>query len=434
MNETQDSDTNFEVACSQCQTTPDNYVKLDCDHKFCLVCLAYNYLQSQQQNPESQDIVKIAICSKCQYETHLDPDTIEAIQYVIKEIIIPLIEQNQEEHNLDNDFDLKQSETIRESKANFVNDIVNEKQIEKFEQKDKYANNLQFQKVDQTKEVPEIKDVKKFKESISNKNEITPALNERVQLYLERLDKSFKNKFESIRDIQDQKFQFQQKCQSTRDEISQEFQKQILALEQKKNSLINEVNALETQQLLEIQKQENEYETQIQLMAKYQEELKNLKGFPEELSKFLIEIEKIMTAPSQSLQIKSLLLSSQRQLIRIQSLSQQTEERLTSDSKMITFQQKFSPVKNDRTNEIWNKLNESDKKSRLKESSISQQRSNQKSRWKETILEIFDKKEQSFERYSNNKYNPLNRTYNIHQVLNMQQQSFQIQKENLLKR
>ncbi|CAD8072627.1 unnamed protein product [Paramecium primaurelia] len=432
MNETQDSDTNFEVACSQCQTTPDNYVKLDCDHKFCLVCLAYNYLQSQQQNQESQDIMKVAICSKCQYETHLDPDTIEAIQYVIKEIIIPLIEQNQEEHNLDNEFDLKQSETIRESKANLANELIND---EKFEQKkDKYANNLQFQKVDQTKETTEIKDIKKNKESLIGKIDMAPALNERVQLYLERLDKSFKNKFESIRDIQDQKFQFQQKCQSTRDEISQEFQKQIIALEQKKNSLINEVNALETQQLLEIQKQENEYESQIQLMAKYQEELRNLKGIPEDLSKFLIEIEKIMTAPSQSLQIKSSLLSSQRQLIRIQSLTQQIEERLTSDSKMITFQQKFSPVKNDRTNEIWNKINESDKKSRLKESSISQQRSNQKSRWKETILEIFDKKEQSFERCSNNKYNPLNRTYNIHQVLNMQQQSFQIQKENLLKR
>lgn len=41
-----DIDSTFEVACSQCQTTPDNYVKLDCDHKFCLVCLAYNYLQS----------------------------------------------------------------------------------------------------------------------------------------------------------------------------------------------------------------------------------------------------------------------------------------------------------------------------------------------------------------------------------------------------
>ncbi|CAD8123687.1 unnamed protein product [Paramecium sonneborni] len=434
MNETQDSDTNFEVACSQCQTTPDNYVKLDCDHKFCLVCLAYNYLQSQQLNPESQDIVKVAICSKCQYETHLDPDTIEAIQYVIKEIIIPLIEQNQEEHIVDNDFDLKQSETIRESKTNFAVDLNNEQQNLKFELKDKYTNNLQFQKVDSNKEVSDFKEIKKNKESISNKNDMTTALNERVQLYLERLDKSFKNKFESIRDIQDQKFQFQQKCQSTRDEITQEYQKQIIALEQKKNSLINDVNVLETQQLLEIQKQENEYESQIQLMAKYQEELKNLKAFPEDLSKFLIEIEKIMTAPSQSLQIKSSLLSSQRQLIRIQSLTQQTEERLTSDSKMITFQQKFSPVKNDRTNEIWNKLNESEKKSRLKESSISQQKSNQKSRWKETILEIFDKKDQSIERFSNNKYNQSNRTYNIHQVLNMQQQSFQIQKENLLKR
>ncbi|CAK68090.1 unnamed protein product (macronuclear) [Paramecium tetraurelia] len=433
MNETQDSDTNFEVACSQCQTTPDNYVKLDCDHKFCLVCLAYNYLQSQQQNPESQDTVKVAICSKCQYETHLDPDTIEAIQYVIKEIIIPLIEQNQEEHNVDNDFDLKQSETIRESKGNFTAELAYDDLFE--QKKDKNANTLQFQKVDQTKETSEVKDIKKNKESLIAKTDMTSALNERVQLYLERLDKSFKNKFESIRDIQDQKFQFQQKCQSTRDEISQEFQKQVIALEQKKNSLINEVNALETQQLLEIQKQENEYESQIQLMAKYQEELRNLKGVPEDMSKFLIEIEKIMTAPSQSLQIKSSLLTSQRQLIRIQSLTQSTEERLTSDSKMIPIQQKFSPIKNDRTNEIWNKLNESDKKSRLKESSISQQRSNQKSRWKETILEIFDKKEQSFERYStNNKYNPLNRPYNIHQVLNMQQQSFQIQKENLLKR
>ncbi|CAD8213023.1 unnamed protein product [Paramecium octaurelia] len=433
MNETQDSDTNFEVACSQCQTTPDNYVKLDCDHKFCLVCLAYNYLQSQQQNPESQDTVKVAICSKCQYETHLDPDTIEAIQYVIKEIIIPLIEQNQEEHNVDNDFDLKQSETIRESKGNFAAELANDELFE--QKKDKNANNLQFQKVDSTKETSEIKEIKKNKESLIAKTDMTSALNERVQLYLERLDKSFKNKFESIRDIQDQKFQFQQKCQSTRDEISQDFQKQIIALEQKKNSLINEVNTLETQQLLEIQKQENEYESQIQLMAKYQEELRNLKGIPEDISKFLIEIEKIMTAPSQSLQIKSSLLSSQRQLIRIQSLTQSTEERLTSDSKLIPIQQKFSPIKNDRTNEIWSKLNESDKKSRLKESSISQQRSNQKSRWKETILEIFDKKEQSFERYStNNKYNPLNRPYNIHQVLNMQQQSFQIQKENLLKR
>lgn len=38
---------NDEIQCQQCATVPDNYVKLDCDHKFCLVCLAYNYLQLQ---------------------------------------------------------------------------------------------------------------------------------------------------------------------------------------------------------------------------------------------------------------------------------------------------------------------------------------------------------------------------------------------------
>lgn len=43
--------------------------------------------------------------------------------------------------------------------------------------------------------------MKRNKESLLIKKETTPAMNERVQLYLERLDKSFKNKFESIKDI-----------------------------------------------------------------------------------------------------------------------------------------------------------------------------------------------------------------------------------------
>lgn len=34
-----------EVLCDQCNTVPDNYVKLECSHKYCLVCLAYIYLQ-----------------------------------------------------------------------------------------------------------------------------------------------------------------------------------------------------------------------------------------------------------------------------------------------------------------------------------------------------------------------------------------------------
>jgi hypothetical protein len=34
-----------EAQCEQCNCVPDNYVKLDCEHKFCLVCLAYSYIQ-----------------------------------------------------------------------------------------------------------------------------------------------------------------------------------------------------------------------------------------------------------------------------------------------------------------------------------------------------------------------------------------------------
>lgn len=34
-----------DTQCEQCGNVPDNYVKLDCDHRFCLVCLAYDYIQ-----------------------------------------------------------------------------------------------------------------------------------------------------------------------------------------------------------------------------------------------------------------------------------------------------------------------------------------------------------------------------------------------------
>lgn len=38
------------VACHQCATIPENYVKLDCAHKFCLLCLAYMFLEQEKSN------------------------------------------------------------------------------------------------------------------------------------------------------------------------------------------------------------------------------------------------------------------------------------------------------------------------------------------------------------------------------------------------
>lgn len=83
-----------QVICQQCSTVPDNYVRLDCDHKFCLICLAYNYLQQHTDEHENT-----SICSRCSQTTQLDEETVQAIHYVIKEIIIPLIQTENEKED-----------------------------------------------------------------------------------------------------------------------------------------------------------------------------------------------------------------------------------------------------------------------------------------------------------------------------------------------
>ncbi|CAD8168564.1 unnamed protein product [Paramecium pentaurelia] len=348
-------DSQQDVECDQCQTVPETYVKLECDHKFCLICLAYNYLQIQQEKQNLEELERVAVCFKCNHLTKLDQDTVEALHMVIKEIIVPLIEQNQINSKSNND-----SEVVE-----VIDDL-----------RDLGVQNDGSQ---------------------HQSNQKNSMANERLQLYLERLEKSFKSKFEAIKDIQDQKHQFQSKCKQTKDEINSQYQQFILSLEQKKNQTFNDINSLEMIQLLEIQKQEKDLEQQIQQMAQFQEEInslmyQNLNKSQEDISKLLIDIEKSLNTPSSSLQIKSSILATQRQLLKLstnaqsqlsatvpnllqdfpQSIRQkdlfmknQNSDEKPLDSKLnVHFERqdrpnKFSPIKSEKLNELWPKNDKS---------------------------------------------------------------------------
>ncbi|CAD8161449.1 unnamed protein product [Paramecium pentaurelia] len=344
-------DSQQDVECDQCQTVPETYVKLECEHKFCLICLAYNYLQIQQEKQNLEELERVAVCFKCNHLTKLDQDTVEALHMVIKEIIVPLIEQNQINPKSNND-----SEVVE-----VIDDL----------------HDLGVQNIG----------------SQHQSNQKNAMANERLQLYLERLEKSFKSKFEAIKDIQDQKYQFQSKCKQTKDEINSQYQQFILSLEQKKNQTFNDINSLEMIQLLEIQKQEKDLEQQIQQMAQFQEEInsliyQNLNKSQEDISKLLIDIEKSLNVPSSSLQIKSSILATQRQLLKLstnaqsqlcatvpnllqdfpQSIRQKelfsknsNSDEKPMDSKLnVHFERqdrlsKFSPIKSEKLNELWPK-------------------------------------------------------------------------------
>ncbi|CAD8160389.1 unnamed protein product [Paramecium octaurelia] len=344
-------DSQQDVECDQCQTVPETYVKLECDHKFCLICLAYNYLQIQQEKQNLEELERVAVCFKCNQLTKLDQDTVEALHMVIKEIIVPLIEQNQINPKLNND-----SEVVE-----VIDDL----------------RDLGVQSAG----------------SQHQSNQKNALANERLQLYLERLEKSFKSKFEAIKDIQDQKHQFQSKCKQTKDEINSQYQQFILSLEQKKNQTFNDINSLEMIQLLEIQKQEKDLEQQIQQMAQFQEEInsliyQNLNKSQEDISQLLIDIEKALNTPSSSLQIKSSILATQRQLLKLstnaqsqlcatvpnllqdfpQSLKQKdlfmrdrnSDEKPLDPKLNVHFERqdrlsKFSPIKSEKLNELWPK-------------------------------------------------------------------------------
>lgn len=73
-----------EFSCQKCKSIPENYIKLDCDHKFCLLCLGYVFYRTRSAN---------LMCPICESETELDPDAINALELILEEIIKPYEEE-----------------------------------------------------------------------------------------------------------------------------------------------------------------------------------------------------------------------------------------------------------------------------------------------------------------------------------------------------
>ncbi|KAM3132955.1 hypothetical protein pb186bvf_014951 [Paramecium bursaria] len=454
-----------EIQCQQCGTVPDNYVRLDCDHKFCLICLAYNYLQNQHIS----EVESLSTCSVCNRNTTLDNDTVEALRFVIQNIILPMLQQQQEETVVHEEQNEDQQEPIRE----------------------------QVKEMQQSQVQSDIQVGLKISQVLLSNNR-----NERIQSYIDRLDKSFKTKFELIKEIQDSRNQFQNKCQQLKEEINLSFQQFLIGIEQKRNQLMNDINSVEMVQLLEIQKQENLFEQQIKQMGKYQEDLQKMKMKSidnAEINDYLLEVEKVISVSGLSFQIKSQIQNAQRSLQRIQGqassylvqpkenveqsvressdhfqrerpvnlreyqvppparqrdntqFSQVEEGKITPQydrstphydyepksnlnfERSLERSNKYSP-KQERIQDIWSRLNDSGskKKVQLQESQLSIKHSNGKGKWKDALFEIFDKRIEPPQQIEGRQKQT--KPYNIHHVLTLQQQSFMQQKEQLLKR
>lgn len=72
--------------CVRCDTSESVFVKLHCQHPFCLVCLSYLYVKGRAHSGGNGDQV---VCSQCDRATRLDAESVEAVKATIEGTLLP---------------------------------------------------------------------------------------------------------------------------------------------------------------------------------------------------------------------------------------------------------------------------------------------------------------------------------------------------------
>ncbi|KAM3140579.1 hypothetical protein pb186bvf_007391 [Paramecium bursaria] len=95
------------VPCDQCKDVPDNYLSLNCGHSFCLMCMAQNFIKVRKNKNlyfQGGRIYKLEgsedinyICSLCDQETQLDEASQQAIEGILKDLLLPQINKIKED-------------------------------------------------------------------------------------------------------------------------------------------------------------------------------------------------------------------------------------------------------------------------------------------------------------------------------------------------
>ncbi|CAD8086966.1 unnamed protein product [Paramecium primaurelia] len=101
------------VACDQCKQVPDNYLSLNCNHCFCLICMAQNFLKGGRIfKLEGTDNIHY-ICTVCEKDTPLDDGSVSVVESICHQLIQTSLEKVREDQNqIKEDKPLQQSQTI----------------------------------------------------------------------------------------------------------------------------------------------------------------------------------------------------------------------------------------------------------------------------------------------------------------------------------
>lgn len=93
------------IKCQKCGTVPDNYISLNCKHNFCLICIAQRYVNSDASK-NAKNLIEIS-CEICDLVTELDALSVQAVDFIIQQIIQHQLPDN---NNSDGSDDLKEEQ------------------------------------------------------------------------------------------------------------------------------------------------------------------------------------------------------------------------------------------------------------------------------------------------------------------------------------
>ncbi|KAM3146084.1 hypothetical protein pb186bvf_001741 [Paramecium bursaria] len=192
---------NEDVVCQQCQIAPQQYIMLDCEHKFCLNCLSQVFVKDDSG----------VCCPLCNLNTMLDEDTLAALQ-----------------------------------------------------------------KQKQSKQ-PKNPVVKPFTTDKRSYNQPTfDDMNVKGHPFMEKLNIALERTLDNIRNIQFDKMQFREKCQSLRHDMMNEFKQLHMYLDSRYEQHLNELSRYESSYVDSLTNKEENQELEIQEIQIMKNEVKRI--------------------------------------------------------------------------------------------------------------------------------------------------------------
>lgn len=81
------------INCQKCDKAPEEYIQLNCQHNFCLVCLLVMESRSvlmppdPQQSPAQDHLLCEITCEICSHNTLLDKNSTDALMQALNQLM-----------------------------------------------------------------------------------------------------------------------------------------------------------------------------------------------------------------------------------------------------------------------------------------------------------------------------------------------------------